>query len=316
MEKTEIPEIIVVEQSAERLDKFLASLLTDVSRSCIQEAIEQKAILLNGSPASKSTSLSAGDTIRIDAAFFEPKPLTAEDIPLEILYEDDDVLVLNKQPGIAVHPAAGVKEHTLVNALLHHCTSPEFQTMASESDRPGIVHRLDKDTSGVMLVAKNSRSLAALKQAFQERHIQKWYLALVVGVVSPAKGRIELPIGRNPGDWRRRMVLMDSTGKPAITEYETVASGKMCSMLKIHLLTGRTHQIRVHFSHLGYPVLGDALYGKRVPELEGLAPRQMLHAWRLAFPHPATGEIMRFQAPIPTDIKDAIDELHLKRVIS
>ena len=285
-------------ENAQRLDKALASLLPDYSRSRVQAAIDDGAVLLNGQPTDRSISVKSGDNVEIDLDFFaRPRP-APEDIPLDILFEDEHLLIVNKPAGMTVHPDASSCSGTLVNAMLNHCRTADYMAMAEESDRPGIVHRLDKETSGAIIVAKSQKVQDALKLAFQEHKIHKWYLAIIRGAMQPPNGTINLPIGPSPVSWRRRAVLKTG-GKEAITEYETLRIGRDSSLMKIRLHTGRTHQIRVHFSHLGHPILGDALYGGKA---DGI-PRQMLHSWHISFIHPITGERIKATAPPPEDFR-------------
>jgi 23S rRNA pseudouridine1911/1915/1917 synthase len=232
-------------------------------------------------------------------------------MPLDVLYEDDRLLVLNKAPGVVVHPAAGHEEHTLVNALLHHCRG-ELSGIGGVA-RPGIVHRLDKDTSGCLVVAKNDETHLALSAQFASRKVQKTYLALVCGEIQRDSGTIRAAIARHPSH-RKRMAVDDEFGREALTGYEVVERLRGATLVKCFLHTGRTHQIRVHFQFLGFPLVGDATYGNRQNQrLEDLthftASRQMLHAWQLSFIHPRSGQKLSFEAPLPKDMQDAIETL-------
>lgn len=222
-----------------------------------------------------------------------PRPATpeAQDIPLEILYQDDDLAVVVKPCGMVVHPAAGNEDGTLVNALLHHL---EHLGSIGGETRPGIVHRLDKDTSGLLLVAKNDASQLSLSRQLQERQMEKHYRALVDGAISQDEGRIEAAIARSKKD--RKKMAVDPEGREAITEWRVLARGRACTLLDVHILTGRTHQIRVHMKHIGHPVCGDPIYGS---PRGAKVPRLMLHAWSLSFTHPSSGERMTFTAPLP-----------------
>ena len=219
----------------------------------------------------------------------------AQDIPLAVLFEDDDLIVLNKPPGLVVHPAAGHADGTLVNALLHHCTA--LSGIGGEL-RPGIVHRLDKDTSGCLVAAKNDVAHRALVRQFAGREVVKIYLALASGTLVPANGTVDAPIGRHPIN-RKKMAVVER-GRAACTDWRVLGPVPGGTLVECTLHTGRTHQIRVHLKHLGHPLLGDELYGKR-----GTFPRQMLHAWRLGFTHPRTGERVSFLSPIPADFVEA-----------
>jgi len=222
-----------------------------------------------------------------------------EPIPLEIIFEDNDLIVINKPAGLTVHPGAGQREHTLVNALLSHCAT---LSGIGGKERPGIVHRLDKETSGCLVVAKNDMAHRELSKQFAARMVEKVYLALVAGRLCKATGVIEEKIGRHPVH-RQRMRVTSVRGRSAKTEYRVIRSSKEASLIECRLHTGRTHQIRVHLHHLGQPVLGDKVYAQRATKS---FPRQMLHAWKLGFHHPRTGEWKNFEAPLPPDFKEAI----------
>ncbi|MEO5718083.1 MAG: RluA family pseudouridine synthase, partial [Chthoniobacterales bacterium] len=239
-----------------------------------------------------------GDVVRLIEPVVEEIEDKAEEIPLTILFEDDDLLVLNKPAGLVVHPGAGNQTHTLVNALLHHCTN---LSGIGGKQRPGIVHRLDKETSGCLVVAKNDTTHHELARQFAEREVKKIYLALVAGTLKRPRGTIDAPIGRHPVQ-RKKMAIDQRKGREAITEYRVLQSGAGVSLVECALHSGRTHQIRVHLHHLGHSIIGDSLYGKK-----GGAARQMLHAWKLGFTHPRTGERQFFEAPIPADFQTALD---------
>jgi 23S rRNA pseudouridine1911/1915/1917 synthase len=227
-----------------------------------------------------------------------------EAIPLDILFEDEDLLVLNKPAGLVVHPGAGHREHTLVNALLSHCQN---LSGIGGQERPGIVHRLDKETSGCLVVAKNDEAHRGLSSQFAARTVEKVYLALVSGKLRKSTGTIEEKIARHPVH-RQRMAAISSRGRPAKTEYRVVAFRKDFSLIECQLHSGRTHQIRVHLHHLGHPVLGDKVYA---PKLASGFPRQMLHAWKLGFQHPCTGDWRSFEAPLPEDFSQALKSVGL-----
>lgn len=288
-----------VEQRAPRLDAWLAAAHPAISRSRWKQLIEAGHVLLNGVAVRKSnTALSSGAELRCDLPEPEPVGLVAVDIPLAILYEDADLIVLNKPAGLVVHPAPGHAADTLVNALLHHCS--DLQGIGGEL-RPGIVHRLDKDTSGVLVVAKNEPTHAALVAQFAAHSIRKEYLALVWGTLKKPTGTVELPVGRHP--IHRQKMAVTEKGRAAVTHYETRAAGPLASLLRVRIETGRTHQIRVHLAHLGHPVVGDSTYGRArhgLPaDLE--IPRQMLHAHVLEIVHPRDGRPLVFTAPPPAD---------------
>ena len=307
------PTILLVEKSRpnERLDAFLRSQFPTISRGAIQRLIEHGAIRVDGDPVKASHHPRAGEAIEI--LWPEATPATArpQEIPLKILFEDEDLLVLNKPPGMVVHPSAGHEESTLVNALLHHCVG-QLSGIGGVA-RPGIVHRLDKETSGCLVVAKNDQSHLALATQFAGREVRKIYHAIVCGAITPERGDIRAAIARHPTH-RKRMAVTDGSGREAWTSYRVLERLRDATLVEALLHTGRTHQIRVHFKHLGFPLVGDATYGnrqnKRLAELTGYgAPRQMLHAHKLAFKHPRTGKKMSFEAPWPADFKAALTAL-------
>ena len=265
-----------------------------ISRSRAAALMEEGYCLLEGKPCRKAgTKPPAGREVVLTVPAPKDAAPQAEDIPLEILYEDRDLAVVVKPRGMVVHPAAGHSEGTLVNALLG--SLDELSGIGGEK-RPGIVHRLDKDTSGVMMVAKNDRTQTELSRMLKDREIEKHYLALVEGEMKEEEGRIEAPIGRSKKD--RKKMAVDPEGRPAVTEWKTVARGRGCTLLDVHILTGRTHQIRVHMRSIHHPVCGDPLYGV---EKGARVPCLMLHARSLTFAHPSTKEKMTFQAPLPGD---------------
>ncbi|MEI8235232.1 MAG: RluA family pseudouridine synthase [Verrucomicrobiota bacterium] len=286
------------EASGQRLDHFLAVHHPRLSRSRLQALIKEGHILVDGRTVKPGEKLRPGQQISIQEPEAVPVPGTeAEDIPLEILFEDADLLVLNKAPGMVVHPAAGNPGGTLVNALLHHCGA--LSAIGGEQ-RPGIVHRLDKETSGCIVVAKNDAAHQSLARQFAGRTVLKVYLALAAGRLRSQTGVINAPIGRHPVHRKKMAVAAAGKGRLAVTDYRVLRELPGASLVECTLHTGRTHQIRVHLHHLGHPLLGDLLYGRR-----GGYSRQMLHAWRLGFTHPRTGAWMEFQAPLPQDFLDA-----------
>ena len=291
--------IVPKESGGLRLDRFLANQLPRFSRSRIQQFIRAGNARLNGGLAKPRDSVRAGDEVRLTEPPPEQIESQPEAIPLDALFEDDDLVVLNKPAGLVVHPGAGHREHTLVNALLHHC--PTLSGIGGK-ERPGIVHRLDKETSGCLVVAKTDEAHRGLSQQFAARTVEKIYLALVAGRLKNATGVIEEKIGRHPVH-RRRMSVALSRGREARTDYRVVRASAQASLVECRLHSGRTHQIRVHLHHLGHPVLGDRVYG---PKPSRIYPRQMLHAWKLGFRHPRTGEWKTFQAPLPEDFEQAI----------
>ncbi|MFQ5895726.1 MAG: RluA family pseudouridine synthase [Nitrospinota bacterium] len=332
---------------AGRLDRFLAESLTDLTRSRLKRLIQSGRVRVNGEVATKAgRALRAGDRVEVELPPPEPPALEAEPIPLEVLYEDPHLLVLDKPPGLPVHPGAGMRRGTLVNALLHRC--PDLSGIGG-AERPGIVHRLDKDTSGLLIVAKNDRSHLSLSRALKERRIRRQYLAIVRGEPRAERGRVEAPIGRHPTR-RREMAAVRQGGRPAVTEWRVVERLGGYALLELTLGTGRTHQVRVHMRRIGHPVLGDPVYGGRAapgerpslsspPRRPGLQRRghprsgpvaggpeggrgrgdevfigrQALHAFRLSLEHPVTGEALSFEAPLPEDMRRALAALRAKR---
>ncbi len=295
-----------------RLDQFLTRQWPDYSRAYFQKCILDHLVFVNNRHSRPSRTLKSGDQIVFLWPLLEVCELQAEDIPLEIIYEDDDLLVLNKQSGLVVHPASGNRTGTLVQGLLNY-DEETFAELTDDNLRPGIVHRLDKDTSGVLVVAKNQHSAGELKGIFQKRQAKKIYLALVAGEFASPRGRLEGRIGRHPQN-RLKMAILKEGGKSALTSYQVVATNRGCSLLKIDLHTGRTHQIRVHLSSIGHPVLGDRLYGGKSPPscpLPCPPPRQMLHAWKLAFQHPSRGEYLELTARLPEDFRQIAAALEL-----
>ncbi len=295
--------------SGDRLDAFLAARLPDLSRSRIQALIREQFIIVNGQPAKPRDAVRAGDRIGIALPEAVPLDNAPQDIPLEILFEDDDLVVLNKAHGMVVHPAPGNPDGTLVNALLHHCKGRLSGIGGVE--RPGIVHRLDKDTSGCLVVAKSDAAHQSLVTQFSERStMEKLYLAVTAGVPKPEKDTIFTHIGRHPVNRQKMAVVNPPGGKPAVTDYEVRATdaATQTALVLCHLHTGRTHQIRVHLHHKGTPILGDPIYGR--PSKNPVLPdRLMLHAWRLSFDHPITGERRNFESPIPEEFHPWTDRM-------
>ncbi len=285
----------------DRLDAYLAAELPDLSRSRIQALIREQHILLNGKPAKPRDSVKSGDSISLALPEAVPDIAAPQDIPLDILFEDEHILVLHKEHGIVVHPAPGNPDGTLVNALLHHCKGQLSGIGGIE--RPGIVHRLDKDTSGCLVVAKTDAAHQSLTTQFSERSsMEKLYLAVTHGIPPKEKDTIFTHIGRHPVNRQKMAVINPPGGKTAITDYETLAtdSATKTALVLCHLHTGRTHQIRVHMHHIGTPILGDPIYGKK-HELP--TPRLLLHAWQLTFNHPVSGKKIHFTAPPPEDFR-------------
>ncbi len=298
-----------IEQSRlrERLDAFLRTRFPDVSRGTIQRLIDEGNIRVNGREVKPTHTPRAGEVVSIVWPEARPAVAHAEEISLNILFDDKDLLVLNKAPGIVVHPAAGNETGTLVNALLHHCEG-ELSGIGGVA-RPGIVHRLDKDTSGCLVVAKNDSAHLKLAEQFASREVTKIYDAILCGELPGAHGEIRAPVARHATQ-RKRMAVVKG-GREAWTSYEVIERFRGATLVSATLHTGRTHQIRVHFQHLGFPLVGDNTYGKRhnvrLRELTNYtAPRQMLHARKLAFKHPRTGKPVKFEAPWPEDFAAAV----------
>ncbi len=291
------------EEAGQRIDKLLASHYPLFSRTYFQRLIEEGFVLLNGSPVKKRVTPEAEDEIEVCFQLTPESSLTPEAIPLDILYEDEHLIAVNKAAGMVVHPAPGHPCGTFVNALLSHC-----QNLAPSDDplRPGIVHRLDKETSGVLLAAKTPLAHQRLVQAFATRQIEKTYLAICLG--RPPNITLEASIGRHPIH-RKEMTVLTEGGKEAISEIRVLAFNESISLALIRPRTGRTHQIRVHLKHLGTPVLGDAIYGRRKCNEEKKATRQLLHAYRLQFIHPITSTPLSLIAPLPSDLKEWIARL-------
>jgi 23S rRNA pseudouridine1911/1915/1917 synthase len=299
------------EEAPQRLDLFLSRHCPDLSRSRLQGLIAEGAVRVNGQPSRSSYQIRPADCIDLELPAPTELSLVPEAIALDIVYEDEDLLVLNKGPGMTVHPAPGSWQGTLVHALLHHCRD---LSGINGVLRPGIVHRLDRDTTGLLVVAKNDTAHCQLAAQLQSRKLERRYSALVWGRPRLPQGRIEAPVGRHPRD-RKKMGVVPK-GRAALTHYQVAEPFAFLSLLDLRLETGRTHQIRVHLQHLGHPVFGDPVYGGRAPirgltpaqrvragELLQLIPRQALHARNLRFAHPRSDEWLEFNAPLPADMQ-------------
>lgn len=304
--------IISEEESGQRIDKILALRFQEVkSRSYFQYLIEQQKVLLNGEPVKKRTLPKAGDEIEIQFICLPKLSLTPEEIPLDIIFEDESMLIVNKPAGMVVHPAAGNWSGTFVNALLYHCKDLESKLASEEnapSVRPGIVHRLDKDTTGLLIAAKTSEAHEKLSALFFSRKIYKEYLAVCTG--NPGTLTINRPIGRNPSCYKQ-MAVVQQGGKEAITHCKTLAYNGKLAFVSIELQTGRTHQIRVHLQSQGTPVLGDPVYGNLKINHSYNLQTQMLHAHCLRFSHPLTQELLEFKAPLPTKMEEFYKNIFL-----
>ena len=295
------------ERDGERLDVFLARMDGTLSRSRIQKLIADGCVAVDGKTPKASQRLTTGATVAVELPEPEATDVVPEDIPLDILYEDEDVIVVNKARGMVVHPAAGVSRGTLVNALLAHCKDLSGINGAL---RPGIVHRLDKDTSGVMIAAKNDAAHRSLAEQIQEKTAKRVYWAILTGNIAETEGVIHGAIGRNPKD-RQKMAVVRENGKDATTYFRVLERFGAYTLAECRLMTGRTHQIRVHMAYIGHPVLGDPKYGaKKCPfSIEG----QALHSKTLMFTHPRTGERLEFEAPLPEDMQIILDQLRRKK---
>lgn len=289
---------LVVTEGGLRLDVFLRNQLPDCSRAMLQKLIADHHVLVNGQPSKPSHRVRAGDRITVEIP--PPAPLAAqpEEIPLAVLYEDEDLIVINKPAGMVVHPAAGHRSGTLVNALLHHCEGKLAGIGGVE--RPGIVHRLDKGTSGCLVVAKTDAAQQSLIQQFKTRRVRKIYRAVCWGRFERLAGRVETTIGRSPRH-RKKMAAGVPRGRAAITEYRVLHQGADRALVELTILTGRTHQIRVHMAHLGHPVVGDTVYGRGRGVIS--VERPLLHAYKLGFTHPRTGQWLEFTAPVPPELE-------------
>ncbi len=294
--------VFTADKAGIRLDKFVSEHCPGLSRSQAQKLIDDGNVLVNGTVEKSSHKTEAGEKIEITVPPPAPTGLLPEAIPVKIIYEDDDLLVIDKPAGLTVHPAPGHPSHTLVNAVLSHLNEIEDE---GEVTRPGIVHRLDKDTSGVMLVAKNNVALANLADQFKARTVKKTYITLVKGILRPDKGVIDAPIGRDSGDRKKMAVTGESRGRAARTNYRVIRYIGKNTLLEIMPETGRTHQIRVHLAAIGYPVFGDITYGKKSAFLN----RQFLHAYKIGFNLPATSKWVEFESPLPADLEQALKEL-------
>lgn len=287
--------LLLEEQDAgNRLDKVLVSRLPDLTRTAVQKLLEEGRVLVNGKPAAKNGKGKTGDTVSVTIPAPEALELQAENIPLDIVYEDSDLLVVNKPQGMVVHPAPGNYQGTLVNALLAHCG--DSLSGINGVIRPGIVHRIDKDTSGLLMVAKNDFAHQGLARQIKEHSFRREYEAVVIGRMKEESGQVNAPIGRHPAD-RKKMAVTAKNSKEALTYYRVIMEYPGFTHVRLRLETGRTHQIRVHMAYLGHPVAGDPVYGPKRPDL-GLNG-QCLHAKLIGFEHPRDGRYLEFESPLP-----------------
>lgn len=299
-----ILELYVDEEASDRLDAFIANELDNVSRTYIQKLIKEGRIEVNGSLKRAKYLVQEGDRISIDLPETKKIEILPEDIPIEIIYEDEDIVVVNKPQGMVVHPAPGNYSGTLVNSLLYNVDSLSY---TNDMTRPGIVHRLDKDTSGILVVAKNDSSHISLVNQLKERSVYREYIALVHDVIKENFGTIDKPIGRDPKN-RKKMTVIETNSKEAITDFEVLKRYDKYTLVKLQLQTGRTHQIRVHFSHINHPVVGDPVYSNRKNKFK--LDMQLLHARKIGFIHPRTGEAVEFQCDPPDVFKTIIKKLN------
>ena len=290
----------VVEMQNGRLDKACSEIFSDYSRSQIKQLLDGGNITVNGKTEKAKYKVKSGDVIRLEEPETKTLELRPENIPLDIVYEDDDVIVVNKPQGMVVHPAPGHDEHTLVNALLYHCPLSTI----NGTFRPGIVHRIDKDTSGLLMVAKNDKAHRSLAKQLKDKTNIREYVALVHGRIAEDEGTINAPIGRSLKDRKKQAVVKD--GRNAVTHFEVLKRYRDYTLVKCILETGRTHQIRVHMKYIGHPLVGDPLYG---PKKTIKGNGQFLHAGKLGFVHPTTGKLLIFEAPLPKIFQECLEKL-------
>ena len=298
------PLLLRADRAGERADQLIARLAPGLTRSAAQRLLEEGAVTRNGQPVKKNYKAAEGDVLAVALPDPEPAEAVPQDIPLDVVYEDDDVIVVNKPVGLVVHPAAGHPDGTLVNALLYHCG--KSLSGINGALRPGIVHRIDRDTSGLIIAAKNDAAHQALAAQLADHSLYREYEAVCVGVLREDAGTVDAPIGRNPAD-RKKMAVDRKSGRPAVTHWSVLARYSGHTHIRCRLETGRTHQIRVHLASIGHPLLGDTVYGAKRP-VPGLAG-QCLHARRLSFVHPRTGERLTLECPLPPWFEEVLTKL-------
>lgn len=299
--------VVEAEQSGVRIDKLICDIIPELSRSSAAAVAESGGVCVNGIAVSKKYKVKEGESVTVDVPEPTELDVAAENIPLDIVYEDDDLLVVNKPKGMVVHPAPGNYTGTLVNALLYHCK--DSLSGINGVLRPGIVHRIDKDTSGLLIVAKSDKAHTGLAEQIKEHSFEREYEAVIYGKLKQEEGTVSAPIGRSQRD-RKKMCVTDHCSKPAVTHYRVISEGSGFSHIALRLETGRTHQIRVHMAYLGHPVAGDPAYGpsKVITELNG----QCLHAKKIGFVHPVTGEFLRFDSELPEYFRKFLTKLKLE----
>lgn len=309
---TETTFLVEEEYEGERLDKYLSAVMEDLSRSYIQKLWKQNAVTLNGKAVKASTRLAAGDVVWLQIPEATVPEILPEKMDLDIVYEDSDVILVNKPKGMVVHPAPGHYTGTLVNGLMKHCTD---LSGINGSLRPGIVHRIDMDTTGILIACKNDRAHNCIAAQLKEHSITREYRALVYGNIKEDSGTVDKPIGRNPSDRKKMAIVPD--GRHAVTHYRVLERFGDCTWIACRLETGRTHQIRVHMTSIGHPLVGDQVYGPASGKLAGISVAglqgQCLHAGLLGFVHPSTGAYMEFEAPLPAYLENMLEKLR-KRV--
>ena len=286
--------------AGQRLDVFLAAHLEELTRSQVQRLVAGQKVRLNGTWTKASHRLQAGDVVEVEPPEEKKSQLLPENIPLDVLYSDEDVIVINKPAGLVVHPGAGVEHGTLVNALIHHFPGIE---RVGHPERPGIVHRLDKETSGVMVVARSELAYNELKRQFKAREVEKVYMALVWGHLQMEEGKMDWALGRDPR-FRQKISIRSRHPRAALTYYSVKKVLEGCTLVEVKPVTGRTHQIRVHFAAAGHPIVGDVRYGGKDKSKRYV--RLYLHAWHLVFSHPATKRLLEFYAPVPPEFQEII----------
>lgn len=303
MTEYDVSKPMKVDEAAERLDAYLAARFADLSRSRLQKLIKEGLVTVNGQTAKPSCPLEPGDLVTVKVPLAEPLAAEAEAIALDIVYEDADVIVINKPRGMVVHPAAGNYTGTLVNALLYHCHD---LSGINGSLRPGIVHRIDKETSGLIIAAKNDRAHQGLAEQWQTREVERHYRALLHGAMEEPGGTVDAPIGRHPKD-RKKMAVVPESGRHAVTHYQVLERFARYTLIDAKLDTGRTHQIRVHMQYLGHPVVGDIIYGPKGKSAVKIG--MLLHSASMTFRHPIKGTMIHLEAPPPADFAQMLEEL-------